>query len=461
MNRPRLLVVDDDAASCEVLAEALRAEGYEVTTAQGGCPALALATEQVFDIVVSDIRMPDLDGLALLRGLREATPDVSVVLMTAFGTVEAALAAIQEGAYDYVSKPLHLDELLLTVRRAVEQRRLVRENQRFRETLQDRYSLGNIVGVSPRMLDVFKLIARVAPTRSTVLISGESGSGKEVVARALHFNSPRAAGPFVTIDCSGLAESLLESELFGHVRGAFTGAVTARRGLFEAGHGGTVFLDEVGDIRPNTQAKLLRVLELQEVKPVGGNDSIRIDVRLIAATNKDLQAEVREGRFREDLFYRLNVVSIHLPPLRERREDIPALAQHFLRKYAAANAKAVDRIAPEAMARLEAYAWPGNVRELENAIERGVAISNHPILLPDDLPVHIAPAVPAPVAAIDPGPPGLMSLDEVARQHVGRVLAATGGNKKRAAEILGVDRRTLYRMLERYALPSSEASPED
>ncbi len=461
MSRPRLLVVDDDAASCEVLAEALRAEGYEVTTAQGGCPALALAKEHVFDIVVSDIRMPDLDGLALLRGLRDATPDVSVVLMTAFGTVEAALAAIQEGAYDYVSKPLHLDELLLTVRRAVEQRRLVRENQRFRETLQDRYSLGNIVGVSPRMLDVFKMIARVAPTRSTVLVTGESGSGKEVVARALHFNSPRAAGPFVTIDCSGLAESLLESELFGHVLGAFTGAVTARRGLFEAGHGGTVFLDEVGDIGPNTQAKLLRVLELQEVKPVGGNDSIRIDVRLIAATNKDLQAEVREGRFREDLFYRLNVVSIHLPPLRERREDIPALAEHFLRKYAAANAKAVERIAPEAMARLEAYAWPGNVRELENAIERGVAISNHPILLPDDLPVHIAPAVPTPVAAIDSGLAGLMSLDEVTRRHVGRVLAATDGNKKRAAEILGVDRRTLYRMLERYAIRSSEASPED
>ena len=460
MIRPRLLVVDDDAESCQVVAEAFRAEGYTVATAQGGRAALTLATEQVFDVVVSDIRMPDLDGLELLRGLREATPDVSVILMTAFGTVEAALEAIKEGAYDYVSKPLHLDELLLTVRRAIEQRRLVHENQRFRQTLQDRYHLGNIVGVSPGMLDVFKLIGRVAATRSTVLITGESGTGKEVVARALHYNGPRAAGPFVTIDCAGLAESLLESELFGHVRGAFTGAVTARRGLFEMGHGGTVFLDEVGEIGPNVQAKLLRVLELQEIKPVGGNESIRIDVRLIAATNRDLQAEVREGRFREDLFYRLNVVSIHLPPLRERREDIPALAHHFLRKYGEANGKAIGGIAPETMARLEAYAWPGNVRELENAIERAVAVSGHPILLPDDLPLHLAPPAAAAAEAETPGPLEFLSLDEVTRRHIGRVLASTAGNKKRAAEILGVDRRTLYRMLERYAMLTPEASPE-
>jgi len=460
MTRPRLLVVDDDAESCQAVAEALRAEGYTVATAEGGRAALTLAKEQVYDVVVSDIRMPDLDGMALLHGLREAVPDASVILMTAFGTVEAALGAIKEGAYDYVSKPLHIDELLFTVRRAIEQRRLVRENQRFRETLQDRYHLGNIVGVSPRMLAVFKLIARVAPTRSTVLITGESGTGKEVVARVLHYNGSSRVGPFVTIDCAGLAESLLESELFGHVRGAFTGAVTARRGLFETGHGGTVFLDEVGDVGPNVQAKLLRVLELQEIKPVGGNESIRIDVRLVAATNRDLQALVRQGRFREDLFYRLNVVSIHLPPLRERREDIPALARHFLQKYGEANGKAIGGIAPETMARLEAYSWPGNVRELENAIERAVAVSSHPILLPDDLPLHLAsPAAPA-VAAEAPGPLEFLTLDALTRRHIARVLAAVGGNKKRAAEILGVDRRTLYRMLERYALLSPEASSE-
>ncbi len=460
MTQPRLLVVDDDPPSCEVVAEALRAEGYEVAAAEGGRAALALATERVFDVVVSDIRMPDLDGMALLRGLREAAPDASVILLTAFGTVEAALEAIKAGAFDYVAKPLHLDDLLLTVRRAIEQRRLVRENQRFRETLQDRYRLGNIVGVSPRMLDVFKLIGRVAPTRSTVLITGESGTGKEIVARALHFNGPRAAGPFVTIDCAGLAETLLESELFGHIRGAFTGAVSTRRGLFESAHGGTAFLDEVGDIGPNIQAKLLRVLDLQEVKPVGSNEAIRIDVRLIAATNKDLQAQVREGRFREDLFYRLNVVSIHLPPLRERREDIPALAQHFLRKYAETNGKAISGMAPEAMARLEAYAWPGNVRELENAIERAVAVSRHPILLPDDLPVSLGLPPGTPAETGEPAPPAFASLDTLIRQHVARVLAATGGNKKRAAEILGVDRRTLYRMLERFAMLAPGTSPE-
>jgi DNA-binding NtrC family response regulator len=359
-----------------------------------------------------------------------------------------------------VSKPLRLEELLLTIRRALDQRRLVRENRQFREALQDRYHIGNIVGVSQGMIDVFKLIARVAPTRSTVLITGESGTGKEVVARALHFNGPRAAGPFVTIDCAGLAEGILESELFGHVRGAFTGAVTARRGLFETGHGGTVFLDEIGEMSPNTQAKLLRVLEVQEVKAVGGNEPIRVDVRVIAATNRDLSAEVAAGRFREDLYYRLNVVSIHLPPLRERREDIPALADHFLRKYAEANEKTIAGFAPETMARLETYAWPGNVRELENAIERAVAVSSNPILLPDDLPAHLTARAAPPGGASEPAPGALVSLDELTRQHLARVLAATGGNKKRAAEILGVDRRTLYRMLERFAMIAPDASPD-
>ena len=460
MIRPRLLVVDDDAASCHAVAEALQAEGYAVATAQGGRAALALAKDQVFDVVVSDIRMPDLDGLGLLKGLREASPDVSVILMTAFGTVEAALRAIKEGAYDYVSKPLRLEELLLTIRRALDQRRLVRENRQFLETLQDRYHIGNIVGVSQRMIDVFKLIARVAPTRSTVLITGESGTGKEVVARALHFNGPRAAGPFVTIDCAGLAEGILESELFGHVRGAFTGAVTARRGLFESGHGGTVFLDEIGEMSPNTQAKLLRALEFQEVKAVGGNEPIRVDVRVVAATNRDLCAEVAAGRFREDVFYRLNVVSIHLPPLRERREDIPALADHFLRKYAEANGKAVRGFAPEAMARLETHAWPGNVRELENAIERAVAVSTSPILLPDDLPAHLTAHAAPPGGAPEPVPGAFLSLDELTRQHLARVLSATGGNKKRTAEILGVDRRTLYRMLDRFAIGAPDAPPD-
>ena len=458
MMRSRLLVVDDDAESCAAMAEALRVEGYEVRQAQDGRTALTLAGKEVFDVVVSDIRMPGLDGLGLLRGLREANADASVILTTAFGTVEAALEAIKEGAYDYVSKPVRLDELLLTVRRALERRRIVHEGRAPEESPRDRYRLSNIVGVSPRMIEVFKLIARVAPNHSPVLITGESGTGKEIVARALHFNGPRAAGPFVAINCAGLTEGLLESELFGHVRGAFTGAIAARRGLFESGDGGSVFLDEIGDIGPNMQAKLLRVLGEQEVRPVGSNHSVRVNVRVITATNKDLTTEVREGRFRDDLYYRLNVVGIQLPPLRERREDIPALAHFFLRKYAEANGKNIGGFSPDALARLEAYAWPGNVRELENAIERVVAVSNHPIALLEDLPAHLHASTSEAEAVARLAPDSFVSLDELTKQHLGRVLAATHGNKKRAAEILGVDRRTLYRMLERYGLPMSDAA---
>jgi DNA-binding NtrC family response regulator len=457
MSGARLLVVDDDPTSCEAVAEGLRVEGFDVVTAFGGTEALTRARERVFDVVVSDVRMRDLDGLTLLQTLRRETPDICVILMTAFANVEAALTAIQDGAYDYVSKPLRLAELVLVIRRALDQLRLARENRRFRETLSDRYTLDNIIGVSPAMIEVFKLVARVAPTRATVLITGESGTGKEVVARALHFNSPRSAGPFVTIQCAGLVETLLESELFGHVRGAFTGAVAARRGLFEAGQGGTVFLDEIGDISPSTQAKLLRVVEQQEVKPVGATESLRIDARLVAATNKDLAVEVRAGRFREDLLYRLNVVHVALPPLRERREDIPALATHFLRRYVQDSGKTITGFAPETMALLEAYAWPGNVRELENVIERAVAMSGHTVLLPHDLPSHLAPSSTTTFAE-DATP--LPSLDELTRHHLVRVLAATGGNKERAAEILGVDRRTLYRMLERYAMPPTDLSTE-
>ena len=457
MSGERVLVVDDDPASCEAVAEGLRAEGFDVATAFGGTAALDRVRERAFDIVLSDVRMRDLDGLTLLKTLRRETPDVCVILMTAFANVEAALIAIREGAYDYVSKPLRLDELILTIRRALDQLHLTRENRQFRETLSDRYTLANIIGVSPAMIEVFKLVARVAPTRATVLITGESGTGKEVVARALHFNSPRSSGPFVTIHCAGLAETLLESELFGHVRGAFTGAVSARRGLFEAGHGGTVFLDEIADISPSTQAKLLRVVEQQEIKPVGATESFRIDARLVAATNKELADEVRAGRFREDLLYRLNVVHVALPPLRERREDIPALAAHFLRHYAKESGKTITGIAPETMLQLEAYAWPGNVRELENVIERGVAMSGHAVLLPHDLPSHVAPSATAPFAE-DTAP--FPSLDELTRRHLVRVLAATGGNKTRTAEILGVDRRTLYRMLERYAMAPADPPPE-
>jgi len=370
-------------------------------------------------------------------------------MMTAFGSIETAIRAIKEGAYDYVSKPFKLDEIKLTLQRALEQRRLVEENIHFRQELITKYKLENIVGRSPQMLQVYKTIARVAESRSTVLVTGESGTGKELIARAIHFNSPRAARPFVAVDCSSLAETLLESELFGHVRGAFTGAVAAKKGLFEEADRGTCFLDEIGDISLAMQAKLLRVLQEHEIKRVGGTETIKIDVRIVAATNQNLEALVTEKKFREDLFYRLNVVSIHLPSLRERPEDVPLLADHFLRKYASQNNKPVSRISPEAMDLMVRHRWPGNVRELENVIERAATLSGTNLILPEDLPRRLQ-MEPAQMSLSSL--PSRMPLSELEKLYIQKVLEETGGNKKKAADILGIDRRTLYRMATRLGL---------
>ena len=450
----RVLVVDDDPGVGDLLHEVLTREGYRVRVSTGGGEAAQLAETETFDLVLADVRMPDCDGLEVLRAFRRADPETIVIMMTAFGTLESAIEAIREGAFDYISKPFNLEEVKLTLRRALERRRLVAENLRFREELRERYRVDRLVGSSAAMLEVYKLVARVAPGRSTVLVQGESGTGKELVARAIHYNGPRAAQPFQAVDCGSLAETLLESELFGHVKGAFTGAVTTKRGLLEEAHGGTCFLDEVGDVGPNPQARILRFLQEHEIKPVGGTESRKVDVRVIAATNKDLEGLVKAGRFREDLFYRLNVVTIRLPPLRERREDIPVLAEHFLRKYAAENGKAVSQIAPESLAILQAYAWPGNVRELENIIERAVALTTSPILVPDDLPHRLMEhrAKPAPAS-------GFQTLEEMERAHLLRALQEAGGNKKRAAQLLGIGRRTLYRMAERHGIKLS--GPEE
>ncbi len=445
-----VLVVDDDVITCNLLEEVLTKEGYLVDKALSGEEAIQKGESQLFDVVLSDIRMAEVDGMAVLKAFKQKSPDTIVIMMTAFGSIETAIQAIKEGAFDYVSKPFKLDEIKLTIQRALEQRELFKENILYRQELITKYKLENIVGRSPQMLKIYKTIARVADTKSTVLITGESGTGKELIARAIHYNSSRASRPFIAIDCSSLAENLLESELFGHVRGAFTGAIANKRGLFEEANNGTCFLDEIGDISLAMQAKLLRVLQEHEIKRVGGTETIKIDVRIIAATNKNLEELVAEKKFREDLFYRLNVVTIHLPPLRERPEDIELLAEHFLNKFATENNKPVPHLSKEALELLKRYNWPGNVRELENVIERAVTLAQRPLILPEDLPRRIRQeqSPPSSVGFL----PSKIPLSELEKIYIKKVLEETGGNKKKAAEILGIDRRTLYRMAARYGL---------
>jgi len=445
----RILVVDDDEITCNLLQEVLSKEGYGVDRALSGREAIDKGDGGPYDVVLTDIRMLEVDGMEVLKAYREKSPETAIIMMTAFGSIETAIQAIKEGAYDYVSKPFKLDEIRLTIRHALEHKRLVQENFLYRQELVTKYQLDNIVGRSPQMLQLYKTIARVADSRSTVLIIGESGTGKELVARAIHFNSQRAPMPFVAVDCGSLAETLLESELFGHVRGAFTGAIASKKGLFEEADNGTCFLDEVGNISLSTQAKLLRVLQEHQIKRVGGTETIKVDVRIVAATNKNLEELVEEGKFREDLFYRLNVVSVQLPPLRERAEDIPLLASHFLKKYAAENNKPISRISPEATNHLTRYRWPGNVRELENVIERAMALSQHTVILPEDLPRRLRME---PQEADLSSFPSRISLSELEKLYIQKVLEETGGNKKKAADILGIDRRTLYRMAARYGL---------
>ena len=448
MESAKILVVDDDPDIVAVLDELLKKEGHQVTTCAAGAAAIAVGREEQFDVVVVDIRLPDLDGLAVLRAFQETSPDAAVIVATAFGTVETAIQAIKAGAYDYIPKPFKLDEVRIVVRRALERKHLLQENRRYRRELQGKYRLENVVGASGPMLEIFKTVARVAPTRSTVLIEGESGTGKELIARTIHYNSDRAQGAFVAVDCGALPETLLESELFGHERGAFTGATALKRGLFEVARGGTCFLDEIGDMSPAVQSRLLRVLQEHEIKRVGGTEPIRVDVRVIAATNKHLETLVKAHTFREDLFYRLSVVTITLPPLRERPDDIPLLAEFFLRKFSHEAEKRVERIAPEAMALLTAYSWPGNVREIEHVIERAIVLTQNPTLLPQDLPPELQ-AAPGGKPATDAQ---VLPLREVERRHLLFALERAKGNRKRAAEWLGVTRRTLYRMAARHGI---------
>ena len=459
-----ILVVDDDAVARDLLVEALRKEGYDVEAAADGTDAIARGRERRFDLVLTDFRMGAVDGIAVLREFKQGSPDTSIVLLTAFGSMEGAIEAIRQGAYDYLAKPFKKEEIKLVVRRSLEHSRLVRENARFRGELRERQEMSQFVGSSPPMLEVYKLVARVSAGKSTVLLEGESGTGKELVARAIHSNGPRRDRPFMPVNCAALPDTLLESELFGYERGAFTGAIGVKHGLFEAAHDGTLFLDEIGDIGSALQVKLLRVIQEQEVRRVGGTSSIKVDVRVIAATNRDLAVLVKEGRFREDLFYRLNVVRIVLPPLRERREDIPTLAHHFLQKFSGANAQPMRGFIPETLTLLQCYPWPGNVRELENVIERAVSLAHGPLILPEDLPEIIRKAGTGPLGGragtVSGRDDALVTLDEMAKQHLVKVLGETGGNKVRAAKILGIDRRTLYRMAERYGVDLGEEGAE-
>jgi two-component system response regulator AtoC len=448
MSRPAtILVADDDPVARDLLVEVLARSGYEVVAAGSGKECIDRAAAIPIDLALVDLRMPDLDGLGVLRHLATVRPEAPVIIVTAFATMDTAIAAVRAGAYDFLSKPFKMEEIEVVVRRTLEHQRLAREHLQFRQELRDRHRVENIVGQSPQMVEVYKLIARVADLDTTVLVVGETGTGKELVARAIHAASPRASRPLVVVECPALPDALFESELFGHERGAFTGAHMARRGLLESAQGGTCLLDEIGDLPLALQAKLLRVLQEHELRRVGGNEMIPIDVRVLAATNRDLKALVAESRFREDLYYRLNGITIGLPPLRERRQDLPLLAQHFVDKHARSSGRPVRHLADEALALLAEHDWPGNVRELEHVIERAVVLASTEVLLADHLPAEIRHPVEPPLRL----PRNRITLEEVKRWYVTQVLQDTGGNKQKAAELLGIDRRTLYRILAREA----------
>jgi two-component system response regulator HydG len=439
----RILLVEDDPEMRDLVREHLEGEGHVVVALGSGLEAVGRLRAEVFDIVLADLRLPDVDGMEILRASRETHRDVPVILITAFGTIETAILAIRQGAYDFVTKPFALDEISLLVGKAWEARRLREEIRRLRDEVAGRYRLHNLLGKSPAMQNVFARVRQAAPSEVNVLITGESGTGKELVAKALHFNSPRADRPFLPLNCAAVPASLLESELFGHVKGAFTGAVTSRRGLFREANGGTLFLDEIGDMVPELQAKLLRAIEDRAVRPVGSDQASPLDIRIIAATNQDLPARIRAGQFREDLFYRLAVIPIHLPPLRERKEDIPLLAEHFLGRAIATTGKPVSGFTPETMAALLRHPWPGNVRELENIVERAVTLTAEGPIQPEALLLDTAATQAASVSLAQL--PRRPTLDQLTDEYVALVLQEVGGDKARAAEILGISKRTLYR----------------
>jgi two-component system, NtrC family, response regulator PilR len=450
-----ILIVDDEQGMRQLLSLVFGRAGHQVRAAENGRRAVELLRESSADLIVSDVRMPDMGGIELLRAARELAPDVAVVMMTAFATVETAREAFKLGADDFIQKPFDVDELKLIVEKALELRQLKQEIQGWRKTQSERGRLDQIIGRSPRMQAVYQMIETVAAVQSTILITGESGTGKELVARAVHNLSPRSDKPFVSINCGAFTETLLESELFGYVRGAFTGATANRKGLFEAADKGTIFLDEIGEMSPAMQVKLLRVLQERKVRPVGGHEELSVDARVIAATNRDLPAMVKAGTFREDLFYRVSVIPIELPPLREKREDIRELVVHFAEKYSALAGRSLT-VSEGAMELLERYSWPGNVRELEHTVERAVALERTDQIQPERLPEQITNYSPARVAgALDLPEDGLnltAHLDQLEKTYLLEALRRTGGNQTRAAELLQLSVRSLRHLLDKHGI---------
>jgi len=458
----RILVVDDESSMRDLLAITLRQAGWEVTQADGGEAAVAALEDETFDLVITDLRMRRVDGLGVLRSVKERSPRTMVIVITAYASTETAVEAMKLGAYDYITKPFKLEEIRLTVEKALERKRLEDENIALRRQLRRERGFENFVGRSPRMLEVFDTIRKSALSHSTVMITGESGTGKELVAQAIHQESPRRAGPFVSVNCGAIPEGLLESELFGHVKGAFTGAVSTAQGLFAAADGGTLFLDEVTELPAPVQVKLLRAIQEREIRRVGDTKDIRVDVRLIAASNRDLARAVADGVLREDLYYRLNVIPIHLPPLRERREDIPLLVAHFIQKLGRELGRKVTGVSPAALAVLESYHWPGNIRELENVIERAIVLGCGEVLDVDALPVTLqAPGDPRDLP-VELGAPGF-SLDEmlerIEQRYIQMALERTGGVQMRAAELLGMSFRQFRYKLQKLRLRASVRPP--
>ena len=453
-NRFHILVVDDEPVQREMIGGFLKKQGFEVIAADSAERALELFRQDAFDLVLTDQKMADMSGLELLQAVHTINPETPVILITAFGTIEAAVAALKHGAIDYLTKPLNLDELLYRIRQVSDRYRIINENRELREALQDRHRIEGIIGESGPMLEALSIVRRVAPSEATVLIRGESGTGKELIAKAIHFGSPRARGPLVKVNCAALPEALLESELFGHEKGAFTGALTSRQGRFELANGGTIFLDEIGDLPLHLQAKLLRVLQEREFEKVGSSRPVRVNVRIMAASHRPLEDLIKAGQLREDLYYRLNVVTIFIPPLRERRSDVALLLDHFLRYYAEKNGKTIRGLTPEGRDILLRYDYPGNVRELENIIERAVVLTRDDVIGSGDLPLTVQELE---VADGDRETNLTVAVEALERRMIRDALARSDGIQTRAAELLGMGERALRYKLTKYGFREEDS----